>query len=467
MKPPVERILRWDRGTLLLDGWPADEAPPGFVWDPRVRMPRAPASRYHDVALDLHRRRVPFRDEARGYATLAREHLSGRDPRPYQREALEAWRAAGRRGVVVLPTGAGKSFLAELCIADAARSTLVVAPTLDLVGQWYDQLRRAFGDPVGILGGGHHEVCDITVSTYDSAWLHVEKYGHRFGLLVFDEVHHLPGESYALAAEQSIAPFRLGLTATLERPDGFHDRIGTLVGPVVYRREITDLAGEFLSEYRTEVLQVHLSADDRDAYERARATFRGFVEEQGLRLGGAGGWQQFLRVAGRSKAGRAAFKAWRDSRRLLEGAPAKLRLLEELLRRHARSRVIVFTNDNATVYEVSRRFLVPAITHRTDIKERRALLAAFSAGEIGVLVTSRVLNEGVDLPAADVAIVMSGTQTVREHVQRLGRILRKQDGKQAVLYELVVAESTEERVSERRRAHAAWGRGGDGGAFSG
>jgi superfamily II DNA or RNA helicase len=131
-------------------------------------------------------------------------------------------------------------------------------------------------------------------------------------------------------------------------------------------------------------------------------------------------------------------------------------MLEELLHRHREGRVLVFTNDNATVYEISRRFLVPAITHQTDIKERRAYLEAFAAGTLNVLATSRVLNEGIDLPSADVAVVLSGTQTVREHVQRLGRILRKQDGKQAILYELVVADSAEERASERRRDHVAW-----------
>lgn len=452
----MERIVRFDRGTLLLEGFPDDELPDGFTFDPRVRLWRAPAIRYHDVVLDLHRRKVPYRDEARAYGPLGRPHATERQPRPYQQEAVAAWRRAGRRGTVLLPTGAGKSFVAELCIADADRNALVVAPTIDLVGQWYDQLRRAFGDPVGILGGGVHEVHPITVATYDSAWLHVEKYGDRFGLVVFDEVHHLPGPSYGMAAEGAIAPFRLGLTATLERPDGEHHRVADLVGPVVHRLEITDLAGDFLAEYRTEIVQVHLSADDRHAYETARATFRGFCEEQGLRLGGAGGWQSFLRAAARSRAGRSAFRAWRESRRVLEGAPAKLRLLEEILRRHKDGRVIVFTNDNATVYEISRRLLVPAITHQTDLKERRALLAAFSDGSLPVLVTSRVLNEGVDLPSADVAIVLSGTQTVREHVQRLGRILRKQEGKQAILYELVVADSVEERTSERRRDHVAY-----------
>jgi superfamily II DNA or RNA helicase len=450
------RTIRWDRGTLLLEEWPTDEEPPGFSWDHRVRMPRAPAIRYHELVLDLHRRKVPYVDQARAYVPLGRPHQTDRGPRPYQKEALERWKAGGRRGVVVLPTGAGKSFLAELAIADTDRSTLVIAPTLDLCGQWYDQLSRAFGGPIGVLGGGLHEVHDITVSTYDSAWLHVERYGNRFGLVVFDEVHHLPGPSYSLAATSAIAPFRLGLTATLERPDIEGDWVSELVGPVAHRLEITDLAGEFLAEYTTELVTVHLSPADREAYNLARATYRGFIEEKGLKLGGPGGWQQFLRVSGRSEAGRRAFRAWRESRRILEGSEAKLRLLDEILRRHADGRVLVFTNDNATVYEISRRFLVPAITHHTEAKERKAYLAAFSAGELPILVTSRVLNEGVDLPSADVAVILSGTGTPREHVQRLGRILRKQGDKQATLYELVVADSVEEKVSERRRDHVAY-----------
>ena len=419
-------------------------------------LPRGPAIAYHDVVLDLHRRGVPLTDQARAYTVLDREHRSGRSPRDYQREAVAAWKAAGRRGVVVLPTGAGKSFVAELCIAEAGRSTLVVAPTLDLVGQWYDGLRAAFGDPVGVLGGGVHEVEDITVATYDSAWMHMERYGDRFGLLVFDEVHHLPGPSFAQSATQSVAPFRLGLTATLERPDGGHQRILELVGPVAYRREITELAGDFLAEYRTEIVHVHLSEAEAQAYHQARDTFRGFVDSRGIRLGGPGGWQHFLRESARSEEGRRAFKAWRASRELLQGAEAKLRATADLLRRHADRRVLVFTNDNATVYALSRRLLVPAITHKTDLKERQALLGAFVSGELPVLATSRVLNEGVDIPAADVAIVLSGTQTVREHVQRLGRILRKQEGKQAILYELVVEDTVEERQSARRRDHVAY-----------
>jgi superfamily II DNA or RNA helicase len=225
---------------------------------------------------------------------------------------------------------------------------------------------------------------------------------------------------------------------------------------VVYRREISELAGEFLAPYRTEVLTVHLSAQDRAAYDEAESTWRGFIKDNGIRLGGPHGWHNFLRACARSRRGREAMAAWRQSRRITQGAPAKLRLLSELLHKHIDGRVLVFTHDNATAYEISRRFLVPAITHQTPVKERSALLAAFASGELPTLATSRVLNEGVDVPEADVAIILSGSATVREHVQRLGRILRPRQDKQAILYELVVASTGDERTSARRRDHDAY-----------
>jgi superfamily II DNA or RNA helicase len=100
--------------------------------------------------------------------------------------------------------------------------------------------------------------------------------------------------------------------------------------------------------------------------------------------------------------------------------------------------------------------LVPAITHQTKVSERSEILERFGKGHYGVIVTSKVLNEGVDVPEANVAVVMSGSASVREHVQRLGRILRRREGKHARLYELVSANTTETSTSARRREHAAY-----------
>ena len=84
------------------------------------------------------------------------------------------------------------------------------------------------------------------------------------------------------------------------------------------------------------------------------------------------------------------------------------------------------------------------------------ILDAFNKGDYLALVASKVLNEGVNIPEANVAVVLSGSGTIREHVQRLGRILRRRKGKEAVLYEVVSKDPVEDRISARRRRHAAY-----------
>jgi superfamily II DNA or RNA helicase len=446
-------------GTLVVRGAPEErlgELPEGFVWDKRVGAPRGPAWRYAELVLGLLERGQDFEDEARDWARLPLEHIARRTPRDYQRAALDAWVAAGRRGTVVLPTGSGKTFVAELAIHQAQRPTLVVAPTLDLVGQWHERLRASFGVEPGLLGGGFHEVRDLTVTTYDSAYLHMARYGDRFGLLIFDEVHHLPAPGYLTSTEVSMAPFRLGLTATLEREDGREALLDERVGPVVFRRDITDLSGKVLADYETITLTVELSADERARYDAHRKVFKDFVASRGVRLGAPRGWQHFLRESARSRAGREAFQSFQAARRIQHGTEQKLDLLATLLLEERGRRAIIFTNDNATAYRISRELLVPCISHQTDIKERKRILDAFEAGTLPVLVTSKVLNEGVDLPAAEVAVVLSGSGTVREHVQRLGRILRPGIDKRATLYEVVAADTTEVSTSSRRRRHDAY-----------
>jgi superfamily II DNA or RNA helicase len=451
-------LLKFDGGTLLVGGAPPERlaALPGCRLDPRSGTMRAEARSYRALVEHLRRQQIPYKDEARAYQATPWELRDTRQPFPHQTEALETWWKLGGRGVVVLPTGTGKTFLAILAIHRAARPALVITPTIDLLNQWYDELLDAFGGPVGLLGGGYYDMQPLTVTTYDSAYIHLERWGNRFGLLVFDECHHLPGPTYLHAAVGSLAPFRLGLTATPERADGQEVLLPELIGPLVYRREIKQLAGEFLAVYRTRQLFVDLSPEEQEQYQRARTQYRTFVEERGIAMGGPHGWQRFIQETYRSREGRAAFLAYREQKRLALAAPAKLQLLETLLERHRGDRVLIFTYDNATVYQIARRYLVPAITHQTRTKERRLILERFHSGEYPVVVTSQVLNEGVDVPAANVGVILSGTGSVREHVQRLGRLLRKQADKQAILYEIVTRGTAEEFTSDRRRQHHAY-----------
>jgi len=453
--------LTFDAGTLVVrsdDGQPV-ELPGSFVFDPRIQAYRGPALEYRQLVSYLARHETyTYRDEARAYRKLELPLQDTRTPFPHQSEALAAWQETGGRGVVVLPTGSGKTFVAELAIRKVGRSCLVVTPTIDLMQQWWRGLTERFGRPVGMIGGGSYEVDDLCVTTYDSAYLHMEHLGSRFGMLVFDEAHHLPSPSYALAAESCVAPYRLGLTATPERADGDASLYEILIGPIVYNKPITELAGTHLADYSLFQLEVPLEADEAEAYVANRTLYTEFVRAQGIRMSSAGGWQAFLRESSRSPEGRAAYQGYLAQKDIALTCRGKLSRLQELLAEHRGERVIVFTNDNRTVYEISRRFLIPALTHHTPGKERAHILAAFNDGRYPALATSRVLNEGVDIPAASVGIVMSGTSSVREHVQRLGRILRQQGDKHARLYELVAADTHEKFISTRRREHDAYRR---------
>ncbi|MGA9770808.1 MAG: DEAD/DEAH box helicase family protein [Blastocatellia bacterium] len=448
-----ELIIQFDSGTLLLDGADSTmQLPAAFRWDERVRRWRAPALAYRQIITEMTRRKVPHQDQARQYLQFDFTSKLSVEPRPYQQEALSEWQRNGRRGVVVLPTGAGKTFLAQMAIEMIGRSTLVIVPTLDLMNQWYNLLLSSFQAEIGLIGGGYFETGAIVVTTYASAFRFMERMGNQFGFIIFDECHHLPGSVFRYAAELAIAPFRLGLTATPEREDGADALLEELIGPIVYKRQAQDLAGEYLADYEIVRINVNLSATERADYERERAVFREFIQQKQIDLGGIRGWQNFIAASARSQQGRRAMMSYRESKRIALGTDSKMRVLAQLLERHREERVLIFTAENEMVYRISEKFLIPAITHETAIKERRQWLAAFNAGEVLALATSKVLNEGVDIPAASIAIVLSGSGSSREHIQRLGRILRKQPGKEAILYEVVAAGTTEENISRRRGA---------------
>ena len=353
---------------------------------------------------------------------------------------------------MVLPTGAGKTLVGLLAISWAGRDTLIMVPTLDLMHQWYALLLAAFpGQEIGLLGGGYHEPLPLTVATYDTAARTIERYGNRFGLLIFDEAHHLPTEFYRVIAEFSLAPFRLGLTATPERSDGRHTELDQLIGPTVYRKQPQELAGQVLAAYQIRPVLVELDDQERLAYQQALDERNRFLRSQRISLGSLEGWNRFVMSSARTPAGRRAMQAHRQSRRIAHATPAKLRALATILADHPDEKIVIFTEDNATAYDVSQRFLIPCITHRTRIKERQAFLDGFKAGIYTALVTSNVLNEGVDVPDASVGVILSGSASNREFIQRLGRILRRGDDKQAVLYEMIARQTREEQVAERRR----------------
>ncbi len=425
-------------------------ATPYGRWDPRVEAYRAMAIYYPDILQyledsDLHYRdRVP---EPRPCPALECDV----ELRRYQQRALEAWLEAGRRGVIVLPTGAGKTYIALKAIEVVNRAVLVVVPTLDLMMQWREELENHFGVEVGAYGGGEQLLRALTVTTYDSAYIRAPQLGNKFLLLILDEVHHLPAPSYSQIAEMYIAPYRMGLTATYQRQDGRHQELPRLVGGKVYELEVEDLAGKHLSPYTHQKVFVDLKPQEQKLYRKEYGRFTGYLKRRGIQLRSPEDFQRFIMRTGADPEAREALLARNRALKIALNSRAKLDRLAELLQIHREEKTLIFTRHNQLVYRISRRFLVPAITHQTPREERKEILDKFKAGEYRVLVTSQVLDEGVDVPDATVGFILSGTGSSREYIQRLGRILRKRKGKQAKLIELVARETVETRISRRRQ----------------
>jgi len=447
--------LTFDRGTLVLHPPPRGKAWMDYAtWDDRVEKFRIPAIRYRSLVEALQGSETNFIDEAKEFYPIDLVPTLEMEPYPHQSEALAAWKLAGRQGVVVLPTAAGKTYLAQMAMQATPRTTLIVVPTLDLMHQWYAHLVAAFPDAeVGLLGGGSRDRTAILVATYDSAAIHAEALGNKYALVVFDECHHLPTDFNRVIAEYAIAPYRLGLSATPERTDGKHADLNILIGQEVYRKRAEDLAGKALAEHEIVQIKVKLSQVERERYNQLIQTRNDFLKQSRISLGSLQGWQMFVQMSARSQAGRRAMLAHREAKDIALGTDGKLRILIDLLAQHYPARILIFTADNATVYRISQELLIPAITHQTPVKERHEILTKFREGEYNTLVASHVLNEGVDVPAASVAIILSGTGSAREYIQRLGRVLRKGniENKQAILYEVVAEDTSEEGTSARRR----------------
>ena len=418
-------------------------------WDPRVDCYRTKAMNYDAVLKYLKESKIPHKNDVPSFPPA--EPLKGNvELRPYQKEALERWQRSGNRGVLVLPTAAGKTYIALEAINLLKTPTLILVPTLDLIDQWKKRLKQTLEIEAGVVGGGENKVRMITVSTYDSAYLQAEALGNRFMFIVFDEVHHLASPSYLQIAEMYIAPWRMGLTATFERGDDRHSLVPPLIGDLVYTIDVEKLTGKHLAPYTYEKIFVELTAEEQVLYDKEMGVFKKYLRRKGIVLRSAADFQRFIMTTGRDPQAREAFLARNRALKIALNSEAKLELLAKQIKLYKDKKILFFTLYNDLVYRISRRFLIPAITYQTERKERREILGNFGSGKYRAIVTSQVLDEGVDVPDASVGIILSGTGSKREYIQRLGRLLRKVEGKEAKLIEIVSKATVEVGISRRR-----------------
>ena len=355
--------------------------------------------------------------------------------RDYQADAVKAFYRPNTPGtgygVVVLPCGSGKTVVGIGVLNELQCAALILTTNISAVRQWKEELldkTTLSADQIGEYSGETKEIKDITVATYQIlTWRggSGEEFPHfsvfmkrNWGLIIYDEVHLLPAPVFRITAEIQ-AMRRLGLTATLIREDGREKDVFSLVGPKRYDVPWKDLeqSGWIASAECVEI-RIGLPQEDQIAYA----------------------------VAGK-----------RGKYRIASENRLKLGVMKKLAARHDGEPVIVIGQYLSQLREAAQALNAPLITGQTPTALREELYRRFKTGEVKTIVVSKVANFAIDLPDASVAVQISGSFGSRqEEAQRLGRILRASEGKQAVLYELVSEGTSEIGVSERRRKHRAY-----------
>ncbi|MEH0985726.1 DEAD/DEAH box helicase [Micromonospora sp. CPCC 205556] len=394
----------------------------------------------------------------------------GKAPRAWQAEAFAEWQAGGRRGVVEAVTGTGKTTVGVLAAAaavDAGEKVLVLVPGRELLDQWYEVLRRDLRvTRVGRFGDGHKDSFDdhpVLVAIVHSARRHQMLRPGSAGLLIADEVHRYGAKTFAMALEPEFGA-RLGLTATYAREDdGLQEFLEPYFGDVVmgcsYQRGLAD---EILAPFRVGFLGTELTPDEREQYdfydERARALRGRLILDYGCP--GEPFGEFMAHVNELSQGGHGNASATADARRYLHAFSKRRQLLADCGRKQealaslapvlaVANQGLVFGETTASAEEAAAvlcRNGVPALDFTSALrhKDRKHRLAAFKHGQVKVLTAPRVLDEGVDVPQAEVGVIMAGSRSKRQMIQRMGRVIRPKVDRRPATFFVLYAKGTSE-----------------------
>ena len=378
---------------------------------------------------------------------------------PWQVRALESWEAYNFRGVVEAVTGAGKTRVAVAAAAmhlSAGGRVAVLVHTHELVRQWMKELARtqvALNRTVSIgqLGGGGHSDlgnADILVATAQSAMNDVMWHQGSPGLLIADEAHHYGADAWSRALEDEFTR-RLGLTATYDREDnGVDDYLDPYFGgrcySVGYQEALHD---GVIAPFRIGFISVPLSAQERSEYEDQASKLGRYknrlVENFGVPAEPFG---EFMKATARLRRGSGESSKWagfylgafQKRRKLLSSARAKLERLPAIAPAiRTADRTILFSQTHlaagAAVQALRSTGIHGDVLHSDmDIFERHSVFATFEKGKLSLLAAPRLLDEGIDVPAADLAIILASSRSKRQMIQRMGRVVRpKPEGRHA------------------------------------
>ena len=445
-------ILYYDKGSIVISG--INQIPYSVI-DPRTNQLRALALHYQDIITYLQNSGIQYEDNVMELIPIQNLRIENINLslRAYQKKAIENWVKAGKKGCIILPTGSGKTIIAIKLIEIINSSTLIVVPTLDLMEQWTKFLSKYFQKiEIGNIGGGIFNITGITVSTYDSAYIRSSFIGNKFAFVIFDELHHLAAPGYRTIAEQFTSPYRLGLTATYEREDNLHLDFPRLVGGIVYQSSVNELARDkHLASFTVEKRYVKLLPEEEIEYQKNYDQYLSYLHKLGIKYDQIG-FQKLIMISGKNQYARNALLARNKALDIALNSQSKIVELRKILSENPDRKTIIFTQHNKLVYLISNNFLIPFITHKSSKQEREDALNGFRDGRYRVLVTSKVLDEGIDVPDAELGIIVSGTGSKREFIQRLGRLLRtKPNFTNAKLIEIISSGTSEINTSVRRK----------------
>lgn len=371
--------------------------------------------------------------------------------RPYQREALEAWIKNNGKGIVALPTGSGKTLIGIAAIAQTSLRTLIITYTREQMFQWREQIYKyTTAEPglVGLIYSREKRLAPITITTYQSGFRNIKELSPFFDLLIVDEVHHLPADKFRYIAIHSISRYRMGLSATPVREDGRHEELFPLLGGIIYYRSAAELANMgYLARYRVLTIKVGLRKDEKKLFEDLRKTYKV--------LSGGRSFNEVLDSAlkGDEKA-KNALRIHNQMRMILAKSKSKIDKAVEIAEKEYRrgSKIIIFTQYIEQAKEIAEKLNAYLLTGEVPVEKRKRVLEEFKNRDNGILVVTTVGDEGLDIPDANVGIIVSGTGSRRQFIQRLGRILRpKPNGVEARLYEIVLEKTPEEYHARKRK----------------
>ena len=367
--------------------------------------------------------------------------------RSYQCEALRAWCLAGGKGVVVLPTGAGKTRVALALISALERNALVLVPTRVLLHQWREALKSMGHSESGQWGDGILQTKAVTVSTYHAALLHMPTYGNLFHLVVVDEAHHLSSRKYSLLMTQTTAPLVLGLTATPPRKEEGAS-LWEVCGSIVFEKKPSEIR-DHLAQFHRRIVRVAVPSSLAQEVQTGQKACWEVLNAVGI----SGKNDHFSKLSAHLRQDRGLAKKWlvwlaaRDAMARWDGL---VLATCHFLAKHAPARCVVFAESTPMAVALSSALRSPCFVTGVDATERSWALKAFREGRIMCLVSCRVLNEGFDLPGVDACILVGSTRSETEYIQRLGRTLRKHGDSLVTLVEIFPELPSNEKAAMRR-----------------